>query len=581
MESSTQVKPQVIVCGLGRTGYRIFLLLKQQDIKVVGISERPLPHLAQAIQSQHIVVGDIRHEKTLLTAGIQHAQTLLIASNDDALNLAVMTQARILNPRIRIINRLFNSRLGDRLDHTLPNHLSMSVAALVAPIFAFAALGNRAIGYLRLFEKTWPIEEHLISSRHPWHGQSLQQLWDNPDRMLLVYESVDSPINLIQGVMQGRTLQCGDRLVISNCPHNPHHPSSPRQQLRQLGRRLTHVRHQSRAILWVLLALLTTIGVATLTYISTSTNTSIIDAVYFSVGMITGAGGQEAVAEQASSLIKLFTAVMMIVGAGVIGVCYALLNDFILGTHLQQLWTTVHAPNSSHHIVCGLGGVGIKLATQLRRMGQQQLVIEYDPNSRFLAAAHHHHIPVLIGDASVADTLKSARIHTAASLLAITSNDMVNLEIGITAKSLAPQLPVLVRIHDPKFAHQIKQVFDFDMVMSPTELAAPVFAAAAIGGRIVGNCLSGDGLWFAIATPITPIHPLCKQLVHEAAIVEGFTPLYIETSDGERIQGPDVLTTHLEPEMVLHLMIMAKHWDHLWGSRSDRAGQCHHPIALA
>jgi hypothetical protein len=43
----------------------------------------------------------------------------------------------------------------------------MSVAALAAPVFAFAALGNEAIGQLRLFNQTWPIYEEVIKENHP------------------------------------------------------------------------------------------------------------------------------------------------------------------------------------------------------------------------------------------------------------------------------------------------------------------------------------------------------------------------------------------------------------------------------
>ena len=118
------------------------------------------------------------------------------------------------------------------------------------------------------------------------------------------------------------------------------------------------LRRQARAALWGSLVLLLTVGVATLTYISSSTNVSVVDALYFSMGMITGAGGQEEVAEQASAMVKVFTAVMMLVGAGAIGICYALLNDFILGMHLQKLWTVTPLPSSGHHIICGLGGGG-------------------------------------------------------------------------------------------------------------------------------------------------------------------------------------------------------------------------------
>jgi hypothetical protein len=52
--------------------------------------------------------------------------------------------------------------LGDRLDYTLPEHVTMSVAALAAPVFAFAALGNLAIGQLRLFNQLGPSTKSIF-----------------------------------------------------------------------------------------------------------------------------------------------------------------------------------------------------------------------------------------------------------------------------------------------------------------------------------------------------------------------------------------------------------------------------------
>ena len=125
------MKAKIIVCGLGRTGYKIYSLLKQQRAEVVGISDRQM-----AVKpNETIIVGDSRLKTTLIQAGIREAQTLVLAHNDDALNLAILTQARVINPHIRIINRLLNHTLGERLDLTLPDHFSMSVAALSAPIF--------------------------------------------------------------------------------------------------------------------------------------------------------------------------------------------------------------------------------------------------------------------------------------------------------------------------------------------------------------------------------------------------------------------------------------------------------------
>ena len=133
------MQPKIIVCGLGRTGSKIYSLLRQQGAEVVAINEKPVE-----TPSKEIIIGDPRANSTLIKAGIRHAKTLVLVNDDDALNLAILTQARVLNPQIRIVNRLLNSALGDRLDVTLPDHYSMSVAALSAPLFTFAALGNKA-----------------------------------------------------------------------------------------------------------------------------------------------------------------------------------------------------------------------------------------------------------------------------------------------------------------------------------------------------------------------------------------------------------------------------------------------------
>ena len=208
------MQADIIVCGLGRTGYKIYTLLRRQGAKVVGISDRPI-----TVQlNENIVIGDLRATSTLIEAGIKEAHTLVLASNDDALNLAILTQARTLNPQIRIINRLLNQTLGERLDHILPNHLTMSVAALASPIFTFAALGNKAIGQLRLFEQIWPIHEEIIDENHPWLGKPLRELWENPARMLIYYLPAIGEIDLVSAVVQGKTLQLGDHLIIGTKP---------------------------------------------------------------------------------------------------------------------------------------------------------------------------------------------------------------------------------------------------------------------------------------------------------------------------------------------------------------------------
>ncbi|WP_293125380.1 TrkA family potassium uptake protein [Microcoleus sp. bin38.metabat.b11b12b14.051] len=557
------MKPRIIVCGLGHTGHKIFCLLRQQGAIVVGISDRPIRS-----ETSDVVVGNLQAASTLLAAGIQKAHTLVIAGNDDAVNLAVLMQARILNPQIRIINRLFNTSLGDRIDHTLPEHASMSVSALAAPVFTFAALGNRAIGQLRLFDRTWPIHEEYIDADHPWLDRQLSDLWNDRSRMLIYYLPAVNKTDLVSAVLAGRQCEKGDRLIVATQPTIRSPEKTLIQKFLKILTNLRRFQQHSQAAVIVVLTLLAMIAVATVTYICVDDNISVIDSLYFSVGMITGAGGYEKVAEQAPDSIKLFTVVMMLVGAGIIGICYALLNDYVLGTRFTEYWDVARVPQRHHYIICGLGGMGIQIAKELHNNGYDIVVIEQDPNSRFLNTARSMQIPVIKGSASLPASLEAANVKQAAALLAVTSSDMSNLEIALTAKGLAPKLSVIVRNQDSHFALMVQQVFDFEGVLNPTELAAPAFAAAAIGGRILGNGMTADSLWVSLATLITPKHPFCGHRIQDAAKSADFVPLYVETNC-QTIHGWDLLNCCLSAGDVLYLTMPANRLDQLWRTTSE------------
>jgi voltage-gated potassium channel Kch len=570
------MQPKIIVCGLGRTGAKIYSLLKQQGAEVVGISRismnTPPPvkdgagvHFVNTMTAQEIIVGDPRDNTTLITAGIRQAKTLVLANDDDALNLAVLTQARVLNPKIRIINRLFNHTLGDRLDNTLPDHYSMSVATLSSPLFTFAALGNEAIGQLKLFNHTWPIQEEIIDADHPWLGKELKELWDDTNRMLIYYLPAVGEIDLVSAIQQGSRLQPGDCLILGTKPKVFVKRRSWKKKLFKAILNIPYYQRYARPVALVSLALLGVIFVATVIYISVNLQTSIADALYFSVGMITGAGGKEEVAEGASDYVKVFTAIMMVVGAGVIGICYALINDFVLGSRFRQTIDAAKIPRKNHHLVCGLGGVGIKIALQLHSQGHEVVVIESDPDNRFLHSARSYGIPVIIEDASMPSSLKAVNVKRASSLIAVTSRDTANLEICLTAKALNPHIKTIVRSSDPQFARSMQEVFEFDRVLSPVELATHSFAAAALGGRILGNGMTQDLLWVALGTMITPRHPFCAQTVEEAAIKADFVPLYLERKD-RTLHGWPLLKTRLRPHDVLYLTMPATGLQRLWRS---------------
>jgi voltage-gated potassium channel Kch len=561
------MKPRIIVCGLGRTGYKILRLLRQQGAIVVGIHHQPVSGETAA----NVIVGELQAASTLQSAGIKEAHTLVITTTEDALNLSIMMQARVLNPQIRIINRFYNTNLGERLDQTLSNHLSMSVIGLAAPVFTFAALGNKAIGQIKLLQQTWPIQEEYIHENHPWKGKKLSDLWEDPTRMLIYYVPVQGKMNLVSAVLSEQQLRVGDRLIIGTQPRIRQPRKSLVRKLLKIFANIREFQKHAQSVTGMAIALLVIILLSTFTYISTKHSISFIDALYFAVGMITGAGGNDKVVENAPDSIKLFTVVIMLIGAGVIGIWYAMLTDFILGSRLKQFLDAARIPERNHYIVCGLSGIGIKIVQQLHLSGHEVVVIETDANNRFVTTARDMSIPVILADASFRATLQRSNIDTATSVLAVTSDDATNLEIALKAKALAPNIPVIVNYADPDFASIAQQVFDFEAVLSPAELAAPAFAAAAIGGRIIGNGMIADSLWVAFATVITPIHPFCDEWVKDVAKSADFVPLYVEINH-ETVQGWDLLETILAPGDVLYLTMPATRLNQLWREEGRSIG---------
>ncbi|AFZ52233.1 NAD-binding protein [Cyanobacterium aponinum UTEX 3221] len=559
------MKPLIIVSGLGRTGYKIYQLLKQQGAEVVGLSDRTL--VVQ--EDDRIIVGDLCSPQVLIEAGIKEATTIVLASNDDALNIAILTQAKTLNPKIRIVNRLYNQTLGQRLDYTVTDHLTMSVARLAAPIFAFSALGSKTIGHLRLFEQTWSLHEEIIDSNHPWYGVSLSHLWENLEQMLIYYLPKIGEMDLVTGVKTEQKLQVGDHLIVA-------HKTKFKRKSRFLWKQwfkfffnLSTYKQYVRPVIMVTLILIILIALASIIYLMVNWNISPVDALYFSVGMITGAGGKEEVAESAPDGIKIFTAVMMIIGAGIVGIFYALLNDFVLGSRFKQFLDAARVATVNHYVVCGLGNVGMEVIRELKQQGHDIVVIESDHSNRFLHSVRSLGIPIILEDATLAETLQSAHIEGANGIIVVTSNDMVNVEIALTAKALMPKLPVVLRIQDNQFTESVQDVFQFENVFSPSELATYSFAAAALGGRILGNGMTDDLLWVAIATLITPNHPFCGKIVENIAPDGDFVPLYIARED-KNIHGWNLLTTELKNQDVLYLTVPATKLKQLWQSNSNQ-----------
>ena len=161
-------------------------------------------------------------------------------------------------------------------------------------------------------------------------------------------------------------------------------------------------------------------------------------------------------------------------------------------------WEMAVASTMNNHIVLiGLGHLGFRVAQRLHEMGESVVVVEINLGSHTTMAAREMGIPVIQADARHPGALEGANIKEARTIILASQDDAMNLQIALKARSLNPKIQVVIRIFDEDFAHSLQAQFGFT-ALSATEMAAPVFAAAAAGADVT-NPISIEGQQLSLA----------------------------------------------------------------------------------
>lgn len=150
-----------------------------------------------------------------------------------------------------------------------------------------------------------------------------------------------------------------------------------------------------------------------------------------------------------------------------------------------------------HIILVGLGHLGYRVALKLHEMGESLAVIEFKSDADTVTSVKRMGIPVIHDDATRPSILEAANIQKARAIIMASQNDSMNLQIALKARTLNPTIQVVVRIFDDDFAHALQEQFGF-IALSATEMAAPVFAAAAAGSDVT-NPISVEGQLLSLA----------------------------------------------------------------------------------
>jgi len=161
-------------------------------------------------------------------------------------------------------------------------------------------------------------------------------------------------------------------------------------------------------------------------------------------------------------------------------------------------WEMAVASTFNHHIILvGLGHLGYRVVHQLCAMNHDIVVIELEPRDDLVSNLRQFDIPILQGDATRESILQAAGIKRAQTLVLCTQNDNLNMQIAVKARTLNPNIHVILRIFDDDFARALEKQFGF-RALSATGLAAPVFAATA-AGMDISNPITIEGQALSLA----------------------------------------------------------------------------------
>jgi voltage-gated potassium channel Kch len=228
----------------------------------------------------------------------------------------------------------------------------------------------------------------------------------------------------------------------------------------------------------LLLGLLTFMMVSTIIF-KFSLHLSPVDAFYFVVSTVTTTGyGDITVRSSSPAALKLFTCLVMLVGSAAVATLYSIITDALISARFRQLATGHVVPEDNHVIVVGLGDVGFRTCEELLRLGVEPVGIDLNPDAKFVTTLKTQ-MAVVTGDARESEILEQANVSTAAAIIATTSDDTVNLSIGLLAKEEPGHRRIVLRIFDDRFAGKVQSTVAFDGVLSASRIAAPTFLGSA------------------------------------------------------------------------------------------------------
>jgi TrkA-N domain len=199
------------------------------------------------------------------------------------------------------------------------------------------------------------------------------------------------------------------------------------------------------------------------------------EAIYSSAGLLATVASSPRIAN-APGWYKLVSAAGILLSLGLVAVFTAALVRRLSRVRLTTLFGSRAAPRSDHVLVVGLGQIGLRLALWLRKLGAEVLVVELDQSVAGVRLAHEAGLPVVIASGTDGFTLERLGIRRARAIAAVTSDDLVNVAIGLAARATDPDVAVVLRLGDGEVAAETESLLHLGEIFDAHRLAAEALA---------------------------------------------------------------------------------------------------------
>jgi Trk K+ transport system NAD-binding subunit len=450
--------------------------------------------------------------RELALADVTQALAVVCAGDDDATNLEIALLARKANAKARVVARLSNDVLREAIaDDNGPGAI-LNVADLAAPSVVEACLEHTT----HRFEAAGI--EFVVAGRDAYRDATLRELYGDLAPVAVIHgDRSPTPGEMDVCPSRDQQVHAGDWTVMVGTADEVAAQGIRIQDLtrtRSRQPRLRRVVDSFRVLISdfnpafypiigaTLLMLITSTVLLRLNYVAPP-RMGWVDAIYFTIETMTTTGYGDFSFVHQPTWLRVFATLLMFSGVTTTALLVSFVADvllsrrFVLGAARPRVR---HLHN--HIVVVGLGALAMRVVSDLTAAGYDVAVIERDENNRFLSMARKLDVPVIFGDATLRQTLQSARVDRARAVAVLTADDMINIETGIVLTEMLgtevrnglnwTEIPLVLRVYDRTLGFAVAQRFGFENVRSTVELAVPWFVGGAVGLQVLSTFSVGQ-----------------------------------------------------------------------------------------